>query len=233
MINVENPSTNKLAIRTSLDNFQTNLSNITISAQPLQDIRISIDPLANPFQNLTSPLTIRLYCYYVIDPMMFFNVRHFEFNGTVSAVLPVTFGKITAEKKDERLLVKWTTQKETNNDHFEIQASTDGSNFKTLHKITSKNGNSDIAQDYEVTIGSSALASFWGLPLALGLLGFCRRNRILLSATAVITILGLISCSKDAHNLDTTQPEQLFIRIQQIDKDCKTTYSKIVEVIEK
>ncbi len=52
-----------------------------------------------------------------------------------AAVLPVTFGSVNAAIRNNSLSVNWTTEKETANDHFEIEASADGQQFKKLQPL--------------------------------------------------------------------------------------------------
>lgn len=49
--------------------------------------------------------------------------------------LPVEMLSFTAQPERERVKIKWMTASEINNDHFEIERSTNGLSFKTLQKV--------------------------------------------------------------------------------------------------
>ncbi|MCH5690479.1 hypothetical protein LWM68_43360 [Niabella sp. W65] len=84
-----------------------------------------------------------------------------------NAALPVTFGSIKAVRKGATLYINWTTTSETNNSHFEIEASIDGKSFTSIKTVNSKaaNGNSSSPVDYNVTLGADSLSVVLGLSL--------------------------------------------------------------------
>ena len=67
-----------------------------------------------------------------------------------NAALTIDLTSFTVEKQATTDLVKWTTSSETNNSHFNVQRSNDGSNFEVLGKIYTQalNGNSSERLDY-------------------------------------------------------------------------------------
>lgn len=152
---------------------------------------------------------------------------------TGNVALWVTFGSIDAYVKGNNLHVNWTTEKEVNNDHFEIEASIDGEQFATIGTLKSKaeNGNSDITLNYEWTGKAGMNLSVLSyLAFVLILLLFVRRKRTIVLATVAISfvVFAQISCKKDKDSI--TDAENYFIRIAQIDKDGTKTYSKVVRV---
>ncbi|MBX9850646.1 MAG: T9SS type A sorting domain-containing protein [Cytophagaceae bacterium] len=71
--------------------------------------------------------------------------------------LPVTFAKLTAEDAGSYALVSWSTSFELNNDHFEIERSSDGIHFYAVTNVKGS-GNSNsmisyIAKDYTAPAG--------------------------------------------------------------------------------
>jgi hypothetical protein len=57
-----------------------------------------------------------------------------------SIALPVTWLDFTAQKTDKHAVdLKWSTATEINNDHFEIQRSTDGTSFSTIGSVLASN----------------------------------------------------------------------------------------------
>lgn len=152
---------------------------------------------------------------------------------TGNVALWVTFGSIDAYVKGNNLHVNWTTEKEVNNDHFEIEASTDGEQFATIGTLKSKaeNGNSDITLSYEWTGNAGmSLSVLPCLAFVLILLLLVRRKRTIALATVAIgfIVFAQISCKKDKDSI--TDNENYYIRIAQIDKDGTKTYSKVVRV---
>ncbi|WP_157097943.1 hypothetical protein [Niabella ginsenosidivorans] len=156
-------------------------------------------------------------------------------NVTTTAVLPVTFGAISALLDNGALKVKWNTESENNNDHFEVQASTDGKNFKSIGTVASKaiDGNSKVTLDYQFDSPWNVI-SFALLPFVIGLLGFpatrCSKCVLagLLLLSAAVTV---ISCTKN--NTDIKGIEKLYIRIAQVDKDGTAKFSKVVTAVPK
>ena len=69
---------------------------------------------------------------------------------TVAVALPVTLLYFDAEKETDAVLLTWATIKEINNDHFEIERSSDGNRFETIASVKG-NGNSNTLQNYEFT----------------------------------------------------------------------------------
>lgn len=76
--------------------------------------------------------------YYVFD------------NFSVTSTLPVTFQNFTATKKDNAILLDWSTGSEQNNRCFEVQRSINGKEWSLLSSIKSKavNGNSHSKLEY-------------------------------------------------------------------------------------
>lgn len=81
-----------------------------------------------------------------------FNVAGFSgfFAQTSTFTLPVTYVSFTAEKINEKVLLKWQTAIETNSSHFVIEHSTDGSRFTAVGSVTAA-GNSNSLLNYSFT----------------------------------------------------------------------------------
>jgi len=61
--------------------------------------------------------------------------------------LPVELGSFNAECTNETVLLEWTTLSEINNDYFEIQYSSDGTNFVSVGDVSGA-GNSNSLNNY-------------------------------------------------------------------------------------
>ncbi|WP_300599859.1 hypothetical protein [Niabella sp.] len=148
-------------------------------------------------------------------------------------VLPVNFGTVGAIVKNNNLNVHWETQTETNNDHFNIEASKDGNTFTSIATVASKaiGGNSNTVVSYEWASNSSVTLTASLMAFALVFLTSFRRKKILLpSLAAVIAVsVTVIGCSKGTDEIATSG--HYYIRIAQVDKDGTTTYSKVVKVV--
>jgi parallel beta-helix repeat protein len=73
-----------------------------------------------------------------------------EFSSVTATILPVQFLSFDATLKGEKVLVSWTTAQERNASHFEVEKSTDGTNFKTIGRVAAA-GNSNRKIDYSFT----------------------------------------------------------------------------------
>ncbi|MCH5720028.1 hypothetical protein [Niabella hibiscisoli] len=148
-------------------------------------------------------------------------------------VLPVTFRAVTASVKNNQLNVSWTTEKETANSHFEIEASTDGQQFTKIATVASKttNGNSDETLHYQWTSDAALPIAAWSL-IGLALIPFSNlgRKKAWMLGLAVLGTVGLTitGCSKSGDAVSNNQ--SYYIRVAQVDKDGSKSYSKIVQV---
>lgn len=68
---------------------------------------------------------------------------------TQSGILPITLSSFTASNKHNKAELVWSTAKEINSSHFEIQRSQDGKTFKQIGKVISKN--MENGADYSFT----------------------------------------------------------------------------------
>ena len=159
-----------------------------------------------------------------------------NFGITDDASLPITFGAINATIKGGSLLVSFTSETETNNDHFEIEGSADGKNFAVIGRVKSvaENGNSSTPLQYEFShsINGGTMALGMGL-LALGGIGiFANRKRRILFA--LVTAAGLsvfyMGCKKADNG--AIENGKFFIRIAQVDLDGNKSYSDIITVVQ-
>ncbi|HYG38772.1 MAG TPA: T9SS type A sorting domain-containing protein [Cytophagales bacterium] len=75
-----------------------------------------------------------------------------DVGGGISAngSLPVEFVNFEGKFEDKAVKLNWTTASETNNDHFEVERSTDGIEFTSIGNVAGS-GNSDSRKDYEFT----------------------------------------------------------------------------------
>ena len=73
-----------------------------------------------------------------------------SFTLTVSCPLPVSISRFIGYKGASKDILEWTTGSEINNAYFNLQHGTDGINFSTLAKVSTKapGGNSSIDIDY-------------------------------------------------------------------------------------
>lgn len=149
------------------------------------------------------------------------------------SALPVHFGPIEATVQNQRLLVKWSTLTETNNQYFDIEISADGKHFKKLATLASlaPGGNSDLPLHYEYTT-ETLQVMFLPVLLYFSLLCFLiqTKNRkvcfiILITGAAI-----LWGCSK-SNSRPESASTTIFLRIAQIDRDGKKEYSKTITVV--
>ncbi len=81
-------------------------------------------------------------------PAMCSNVATTTITFPVEGALPSTIADLGAIYGNGKVSVKWASTLESNNDHFEIERSTDGMNFKTVGSVKGQ-GTSGIRNDYQ------------------------------------------------------------------------------------
>lgn len=159
-----------------------------------------------------------------------------DFAGAVpDPSMPVHFGNISARYSNNTLTVNWETISEINNDHFDIEVSTDGKYFIKAGTVASKAELiNNTTLNYTYSIDSSALpAGLLSLSIlgCIGFAGFKRRSAKLLAvATIVMAGSGLYACNK-SDAINTADSKAIYVRIAQVDIDGTTTYSKVIKAI--
>lgn len=150
--------------------------------------------------------------------------------------LPVNFGHIQTSVQNNQVTISFSTLQETNNDHFNIQASTDGENFETVATVKSKSrGTSTGPATYTLSLNLTnkyALGFSLAALLGISLIGFKSSRRRILSAVLSMGILGavFVSCSRNASEELVTANSKIYLRIQQVNKDGSGSFSKIITV---
>ncbi len=167
------------------------------------------------------------------------NIPQIQFEFTPDGTLPVTFGPLSAKTTSAGLQVNWQTFSEKNVDHFEVLASSDGKHFKQVGELASKglNGNSSAKLDYSFFLSAADLhgrMSFAYIPavfaISLLLIFINRRNRRwVLGPLIFVLVISSFSCRKDQQSEALTGSEQLFVKIEQVDKDGARSSSAIVK----
>jgi uncharacterized repeat protein (TIGR01451 family) len=66
--------------------------------------------------------------------------------GPMGIGLPVKLTEFTVQKQNNDALLKWTTASEINNDHFDIERSTDGINFRMIGIVNGSGTTNDFKQ---------------------------------------------------------------------------------------
>lgn len=153
-----------------------------------------------------------------------------KINGDVA--LWVAFGAISANMNRSALSVHWETITETNNDHFEIDASKDGTNFTAVATVKSKatDGNSNAIIRYEWnSAGMVSLATLTFIALAVVLLLCSKRSKTALTGLCLILLIS-VRCTKTKEIDAKDKPN--YIRIAHVAKDGVRLYSRIVKIVE-
>ncbi len=149
-------------------------------------------------------------------------------------VLPVRFGVVNATLKESMLSVNWTTLSETNCSHYIVEASANGSSFKTISdKIFTRasEGNSYTPLQYRFTRSYTIFQAM--TLLLLGLSVFSKRK--FSPAACLIIISGILiisSCKKSGSDIAYNKDHELYIRVVQVDEDGTKSYSEIIKVVQ-
>ena len=70
--------------------------------------------------------------------------------SNISAPLPVELTRFAAEPQGDDALLSWATASEKNNDHFDVEASADGKNFRRIGTVAG-HGTTSQPQEYQLT----------------------------------------------------------------------------------
>ena len=164
-------------------------------------------------------------------------------NTCVVTALPVSFNDVKATLRRGGLLVTWATAKETNNDYFKVQLSQNGKDYHELGRVNSKapNGNSAMPLlynfSYQLSSSSVSYASMAiiGLLLLSSLLVLMFKNKITRLVLFVIisgSIVTAMACNKAETQKEISKGDKYFVRVAQVDKDGKQSYSKVFQVVD-
>lgn len=150
--------------------------------------------------------------------------------------LPIELGGLEATISGNNLTINWQTLTETNVSHFDVEASSNGTDFVKIGEVDSKslNGNSSQPLNYSLTVTKDKLPLLAGigiLGLAVSLLFFNRKNKLFSSLLLIlgISILGVSSCNKQSDTVNINPDGKLSVRIVSVDKDGTKNYSKAVQ----
>jgi hypothetical protein len=121
--------------------FLDNVQLATVSADAGGNFSYDIPvPLANAVHNLKAFAGV-LEIYNVSATISF---------TSNSAYLPVTWRTFTGQKKDNHVLLQWSTASEQNSAVFEVERSFDGKSYSVIGKVNAA-GNTSLQQDYQFT----------------------------------------------------------------------------------
>ncbi|MFD1630131.1 BspA family leucine-rich repeat surface protein [Pseudopedobacter beijingensis] len=151
-------------------------------------------------------------------------------DGTVCG-FPVTFTGVKASLSNSELLVQWKTTAEKDNQYFTICLSKDGEKWTELDQVSSKagGGNSNTVLEYSHSVNISGV-QLAGIPVIFSLfllvLLLKRRNASLFIAMVLFGGVFFTNCTKTKE----VEPEALYVKIMQIDREQTVSESKIVLV---
>lgn len=118
----------KAVIRSSLDNFQTDISKvIEILPNQCNDYLI---PLGEEFTELNKVVTFRIYGFDAIDNNGTFLLDNV---GSHEMLLPFFIDDFQAKQNNSNIQLTWHTSSVSTDDQWEIQHSRDGINFTSLN----------------------------------------------------------------------------------------------------
>ncbi|MBO9594747.1 MAG: hypothetical protein J7599_17725 [Niabella sp.] len=153
--------------------------------------------------------------------------------GPGAIALPVQFGAISATVTSKQLLVKWTTETEANNDHFDIEVSADGTQFKKIASVASKatagHSATPLEYEYQANQAAMAIALTFGMLCCTGLFSKRRKWHYLPAVVILLAVATLSGCSRKDMDIAAPTPNQ-YLRIAQVDKDGLKTYSKVIKI---
>jgi hypothetical protein len=123
-----------LALRSSIDSYTTNIW--TITGIPEAEQTSTIPLTAAAFQNLTTPITFRLYGWAATSGNGTFSVNSFTFNGAVTSTSGAVAGTITGVNS-VCSGSSTTLTLSGNTGNIQWQTSTDNATFTNINSATS------------------------------------------------------------------------------------------------
>lgn len=158
-----------------------------------------------------------------------------DFWVQIDGSLNVRFGAVNALFKAGALQINWNTETESNNDHFIIEGSKDGSNFFNITTIKTKatEGNSSATINYQIQLNSNngTLASVSYIILLFFILSAAVKSKRKLAFVLSLGFVFFVACNKQEIQTMHTDDEIKFIRITQVDKNGIKSMSKVVKII--
>jgi hypothetical protein len=128
---------------TSGTNFDNATSNNTSNSGTITVIPTGTQP---PTANITNKMIARPGGALFTNFALFYNAASGA-GGTAAAPLPVQLINFNAAKATGKVVLTWTTAQEINSDYFDVQRSTDATNWKSV-AIVKAAGNSGTIRNY-------------------------------------------------------------------------------------
>ncbi len=132
-------------IRSSVDNYATDLANHTINSVSLWS---QYSETVNVTGALSTAVTLRIYAADATGSTTSNNWRIDDLSITaVDGVLPVSLISFTGKADNNAVTLNWKTASEKNNSHFDIERSINGKIFEKIGSVSGA-GNSDQLKTY-------------------------------------------------------------------------------------
>lgn len=132
-------------------------------------------------------------------------------------VLPLTIDQFNGGYTDGVIQLKWTTFTEINMDHFDIERSTDGTNFRQIGKIEAKGGSSSNTPYSYLDISAERGSNFYRLAMVDNDGNYTYSKAITISVDVKgisVSVVYPNPFSKRVQvKLDCLKPEQITIRV--------------------
>jgi hypothetical protein len=152
----------------------------------------------------------------------------------IPGLLSTSLAYFNVSRMNGGLMLTWQTNMETNNSHFIVQKSIDGSNFTDIASIASKaqNGNSDVQLTYSYEIfGEVIQADMHYLLLVMTFLAsitlISKLKNIYKSLVLGLACMFLFSCTKSVSVPNHTISSKTEFRLKQVDLEGHINYSEI------
>ena len=141
---------------TERDTVFLNMTNLTNSSYEFKFNATNFDPsimiyLEDRFSGnttLISKTDTTTVPFYITSAAESFTANRFRIIYKEANVLPVTFSNVKASKRNKQAVIDWTVENEINIRKYEVEKSTDGSNF-VLVNTTAANSNNAILKNYQ------------------------------------------------------------------------------------
>ncbi len=148
---------------------------------------------------------------------------------TVNGILPLSLLDFKARINNEKVELTWITEAEKNTDHFDVQRSEDGVNFRSIGKI--KTNNSNLRNNYSFEDEQPSLVNYYRLKMVDRdeKFTFSKTLKVQRSVSNLISVQPNPFMNEIVLKADLTSAQQILIRIA--DVKGQVVYTKAVNAI--
>jgi hypothetical protein len=154
-----------------------------------------------------------------------------EIMQLASFTLPVKMGEFTASKQGTGTKLNWETITETNTSHFEIEKSTDGTNFSKIGNVTAKGNSTDKTNYSYLDMSASSAVVYYRLKM-VDLDGTATYSRVIIlkNDVSLVSLSLFPNPAQDVLQVQLPSGKKQITQIAITDAAGKTVYAKAIHL---